>query len=215
MNWTKNIEVFNEDCMEVMKRYPDNYFDLAIVDPPYGLDIANSPRICTDKGIKGKDWDELTPTQEYFRELFRCSKEQIIWGGNYFVELWQTPCKGFIFWDKSQPAPSFADGEFAWTSFDTPAKCFRFRYYGNLEGKTSASDKIHPTQKPRSLYKWLLDNYAKPEFKILDTHLGSGNHAVEAHYFDVSEFVGCEIETEYFDKSYKYFKEQTSQLVIF
>ena len=223
MNWTNNIKVFNEDCMALMKRYPDSYFDLAIVDPPYGLDFGKYNR--TNRNSNGKtykankyhhgNWDKTPPTKEYFKELFRVSKEQIIWGGNYFIELWQSPCKGFIFWDKSQPVNNFADGEFAWTSFDVPAKCFRFRYYGGLEGHTSSSKKIHPTQKPRSLYKWLLDNYAKPEFKILDTHLGSGNHAVEAHYYNISEFVGCEIEKQYFDDSFKYFKEQISQQVLF
>jgi site-specific DNA-methyltransferase (adenine-specific) len=163
-------EVYNEDNMIGMARYPDKFFDLAIVDPPYGLDISNSPRIVLDKGIKGKDWDKWAPDELYFKELFRISKHQIIWGGNYFR---LPPTKSFIFWYKNQPAPSFADGEFAWTSFDKVAQCFDYRYYGNIEGKSSASDKIHPTQKPIQLYKWLLTNYAHPGNKVLDTHMGS------------------------------------------
>lgn len=212
MNWSDEVEVFNEDCMVTMSRYPDNYFDLAIVDPPYGLGYSNKP---ARQRFDGKEWDNHLPNQKYFDELFRVSKEQIIWGGNYFIELWQTPCKGFIFWDKSQPVNNFADGEFAWTSFDVPAKCFRFRYFGNIEGNTLASKRIHPTQKPRSLYKWLLSNYAQPDFKILDTHLGGGNHAIESHFFGIAEFVGCEIETDYFNDSFKHFKEQISQQVLF
>jgi site-specific DNA-methyltransferase (adenine-specific) len=202
------VELLNIDCMEYMKTLPDKAFDLAVVDPPYGLDIANSPRIVTDKGLLGNDWDKEPPTSEYFTELFRISKNQIIWGANYFVQLWQTPCKGFIFWDKMQPAPSFADGEFAWTSLDIPAKCFRFRYYGNIEGKTSASDKVHPTQKPRALYDWLYKNYAKPGFKILDTHLGSGNSAIVAFHkgFD---FVGCEKDKNIYEKALEHYKKAT------
>lgn len=217
MNWTDKIKIFNEDCMELMKRYPDNYFDLAIVDPPYLEDTKNLDNYLNKMRVHGYNLTTLQkpPKKEYFKELFRVSKNQIIWGGNYFIDLWQSPCRGFIFWYKQNPVNNFADGEFAWTSFDENAKCFHYKYYGNLEGNTSASKKIHPTQKPRSLYKWLLDNYAKPEFKILDTHLGSGNHAVEAHFFGVKEFVAAELEKQYFDDSYKYFKQQISQQVLF
>jgi site-specific DNA-methyltransferase (adenine-specific) len=200
--------------MEYMKTVPDKHFDLAIVDPPYGLDIANSPRICLDKGIKGKDWDKIKPKADYFNELFRVSKEQIIWGGNYFVELWRSPCKGFIVWYKFQPTPSFADCEFAWTSFDKPAKCFNFRYYGNLEGDTSATKKIHPTQKPVDLYKWLLKNYAIEGMKILDTHLGSGSIAIACHDYGF-ELTACEIDKDYYDAAVKRYSNHIAQTSLF
>lgn len=208
------IELLNIDCMKYMSTVPDKFFDLAIVDPPYGLDIANSPRIVLDKGLKGKDWDNQTPKAEYFKQLFRVSKEQIVWGGNYFLDLWQSPCKGFIIWDKFQPAPSFADCEFAWTSFDTTAKCFRYRYYGNIEGKTAASEKIHPTQKPIDLYKWLLQNYAKEGMKILDTHLGSGSIAIACHEYKF-ELTACEIDKDYYDAAIKRFSNHIAQTSLF
>lgn len=156
--------VYNMDCMEGMKQYPDKFFDLAIVDPPYGLGFGKFNRTNTDSlgnkykadKYKNGEWDSAIPTEDYFKELFRVSSNQIIWGGNYFP-LPPTQC--FIFWFKNNPVPNFADGELAWTSFKKVAKCFDFRYYGNLEGNTSASEKIHPTQKPVALYKWLLENY--------------------------------------------------------
>lgn len=201
-------EVYNEDNMIGMARYPDKFFDLAIVDPPYGLDISNSPRIVLDKGKKGKDWDNATPDERYFSELFRVSKNQIIWGGNYFR---LPPTKSFIFWYKNQPAPSFADGEFAWTSFDKVARCFDYRYYGNIEGKSGASEKIHPTQKPIQLYKWLHTNYAQPGNKILDTHMGSQSSRIAAYQMNF-DYYGWEIDKEYFEAGNKRFKEQTAQL---
>lgn len=196
------IELKHIDCIEYMRGLPDNAFDIAICDPPYGLDIANSPRIVTDKGLTGNDWDKEPPTDEYFIQLRRVAKYHIVWGANYFIQLWDTPCKGFIFWDKMQPAPSFADGEFAWTNFDTPAKCFRYRYYGNIEGKSSASEKIHPTQKPKALYKWLFENYVQPGWKVLDTHLGSFNSAIVAYHMNI-DFTGCEISKEIYDRGYE------------
>lgn len=187
--------VTNEDCMEMMKRYPDKFFELAIVDPPYGIGFGKYNRTNIDAAGKGHkankykngNWDGTTPNTEYFKELMRVSKNQIIWGGNYF-DL--PPTRGFIFWYKNQPVPNFADGEFAWTSFDKVAKCFDYRYYGNLEGSTSASDKIHPTQKPVALYKWLIANYAKEGDKILDTHLGSGSSRIAAYIMGF-DFYGC------------------------
>ena len=214
MNWNDKIQVFNEDCMITMARYEDNYFDLAVVDPPYGLNIANSPRIVTDKGIKGKSWDNDIPNKQYFDELFRVSKNQIIWGWNYFVP-YLTSCKCYIVWNKHQPAPSFADCETAWTSFNKPAMIVDLPYYGNIEGRTKASKKIHPTQKPISLYYWIYERFADCSFKIIDTHLGSGTNAIAANKFGVSEFVGIEKDKDYFYTSFDHFKEKTSQLVFF
>ena len=189
--------------MEMMPRYQDNHFDLAIVDPPYGLSFAKTYTNRTHKdrlGLrhKSKDWDDAMPTDAYFEELFRVSNNQIIWGGNYFPRLWGKGCKGFIFWYKQNPVDNFSDGELAWTSFNRPVKAFDYRYYGNLSGNTSANSKIHPTQKPIELYEWLLINYAKTGDKILDTHLGSGSIALACHNYGF-DLVGCEIDKEYYD----------------
>ncbi len=163
------LTITNEDNMQLMARYPDKHFDLAIVDPPYGIGFGEFNR--TNKDSKGNrfkankyengDWDSHAPTDEYFEELFRVSKNQIVWGGNYFPYLWKSGCKAFIFWHKGNPVPNFSDGELAWTSFNKVARIFDFRYYGNLEGKTKASEKIHPTQKPVQLYRWLLQEYTE------------------------------------------------------
>ena len=158
MKITDKIEITNEDNMALMARYPDNYFDLAIVDPEYVIGISNNP---IRQKHKKKSWDNTIPKEEYFKELFRVSKNQIIWGGNYFIDyLNNTQC--FIIWDKKQPENfSLAMCEFAWCSIQSPAKIFR---YSVLNEK----NKIHPTQKPVALYKWLLDKYAKEGDKILD-----------------------------------------------
>jgi site-specific DNA-methyltransferase (adenine-specific) len=220
MKQTEKLSVVtNEDCMEMMKRYPDKFFELAIVDPPYGIGFGKYNRTNIDAAgkrhkankYKNGNWDGTTPNTEYFKELMRVSKNQIIWGGNYF-DL--PPTRGFIFWYKNQPVPNFADGEFAWTSFDKVAKCFDYRYYGNLEGSTSASDKIHPTQKPVALYKWLIANYAKEGDKILDTHLGSGSSRIAAYIMGF-DFYGCEINKDYLGAQEKRFKEQTAQKGLF
>ena len=164
------VEMLHIDCMDYMQTLPDKAFDLAIVDPPYGLNMAKErPR--KDGRFahnKPRKWDENIPSPEYFSELMRISNNQIIWGGNYFG---LPPTQGFIFWYKQNPVENFSDGEYAWTSFRRPARCFDYRYYGNLEGKSSASDKIHISQKPVALYKWILHNYAKPGDRILDTHV--------------------------------------------
>ncbi len=219
MQITDKIKITNEDNMELMKRYPDNYFELAIVDPPYGIDFAKTYNGRTTKDKRGerhqsKDWDNATPTQEYFDELFRVSKNQIIWGGNYFPELWSKGCKGFIFWHKGNPVPNFSDGELAWTSFNRPAKQFDYKYYGNLEGNTSASVKIHPTQKPISLYEWSLMNYAEPGDKILDTHLGSGSIAIACHNLGF-ELVACELDKDYCGKTITRLTTHVSQQRLF
>jgi site-specific DNA-methyltransferase (adenine-specific) len=198
-------EVHNEDCMIGMSRYPDKFFDLAIVDPPYGIDINSSGRLVAEKGWEYKDWDKGVPKPEYFTELKRVSKNQIIWGGNYFEDLGST--RGFVIWDKQQPeGVSFASCEFAWTSFDRSAKTFYHRPQGDI--------RIHPTQKPIKLYNWLLHNYAKAGDKVLDTHMGSQSSRVSA-FNKGFDYWGWEIDKEYFEKGNQRFKEQTAQIQLF
>ena len=216
------IEITNEDNMQMMARYPDNYFELAIVDPPYGIGFGEFNR--TNKDSSGKrfkankykqsNWDDEIPNFEFFNELKRVAKNQIIWGGNYFPVLWENGCKGFIFWYKGNPVPNFSDGELAWTSFNKVAKQFDFRYYGGLEGNTSASKKYHPTQKPVALYEWLLMNYAKEGDKILDTHLGSGSIAIACHNLGF-DLTACELDKDYYDAAMKRLKQHQAQQTLF
>ena len=206
----ENLKIYLGDCMELMRKYTDNYFDVAIVDPPYGYGNKETS-ILNFRQKDNKDWN-IAPDKNYFNELFRVSKDQIIWGGNYFSYLWNYGGRCFIFWYKGNPVENFADGELAWTSFDKNAKQFDFRYYGNLEGNTSTSKKFHPTQKPIQLYNWILKTYGDKEFKILDTHLGSGSSAIASYYYGCSEFVGMEIDEDYYNASIKRIKEQTSQI---
>ena len=201
-------EVFNEDCMEGMKRYPDKYFDLAVVDPPYGININhNMGRRKGEKpsGYKKVTWDNKIPDKSYFLKLFRVSKNQVIWGGNYF---WMPPTKCFIVWRKPQISEnvSFSMVEYAWTSFDQTAK--------EWIGMSAERDRIHPTQKPVALYTWIFQNYAKPGDKILDTHLGSGSSRIAAYEQDL-DFVGFEIDKDYFKAQEERFQDYISQLSLF
>ena len=202
------LRITNEDNMELMARYPDNYFDLAIVDPPYGININESiGRYKGQKhsGAKKVTWDNEIPNQQYFNQLFRVSKNQIIWGGNYFN---LKPCKCFLIWDKLfSDELSFSMYELAWTSFDTTAKGFKYN-------PASDRPKLHPTQKPVALYKWLLDKYAKPTDKILDTHLGSGSIAIACHDYGF-DLTACELDKEYFDKAMQRITNHTNQLNLF
>lgn len=201
------IELNNQDCLEVMRQMTDNQFDLAIVDPPYGLGkaVVNSGGRFKRYENKNGNWDTDIPSQEYFDELFRISKNQIIWGGNYFP---LPPSKCFVVWDKKQPqGVSFAMAEFAWASFDKVAKIFRYRTQGQ-EGR------FHPTQKPVKLYEWLLDNYAEQGQTILDTHLGSGSIALACHNRGYS-LTGFEIDKEYFDAARKRLEIHQAQLTMF
>ncbi len=201
------IEITNEDNMVLMKRYPDKYFDLAIVAPPYGLGkaVVNSGGRFKRYENKNGNWDNKTPTKEYFDELFRVSKNQIIWGGNYF-DLPTNKC--FIVWDKGQPEGiSFAMAEYAWASFDKVAQIFKHRTQGQEQ-------RFHPTQKPVKLYEWLLINYAEKGNKILDTHLGSGSIAIacDKNGFDL---VACELDIDYYNKALKRLKIHQQQLTMF
>jgi len=206
MKVTENIEITNENNMALMARYPDNYFDLAIVDPPYGIGDkfkgGNNGKMQFNE-VVNKGWD-CVPKKEYFNQLFRVSKNQIIWGGNYF-DLPPTRC--FIVWDK-QISDDFtlAMGELAWTSFDKLAKIYKLSVPKN--------GKIHPTQKPVALYKWLLDKYAKQGDKILDTHLGSGSIAIACHDYDF-KLTACELDKEYYDKAIERIKNHVSQQRLF
>jgi site-specific DNA-methyltransferase (adenine-specific) len=209
----KNCTLHNIDCMEYMKSLPDNAFDLAIVDPPYGIDAANMTMgkgSANDLGIhKKKNWDKAIPQKEYFDELFRISKNQIIWGGNYFLDyLGNTRC--ILIWDKLDYNSDFAAFEMAWTSFNK--NCKTFQRARSAQG--DATGKIHPTQKPVKLYEWLLTNYAKQGDKILDTHLGSGSHAIACNNLEF-ELVGCELDPDYFDAACKRIKQEAQQERLF
>jgi site-specific DNA-methyltransferase (adenine-specific) len=201
-------EVFNTDCVEAMKAYPDNYFELAIVDPPYGINV--NMNMGARKGEKrkhtSKDWDKKSPNKEYFVELFRISKNQIIWGANNFIDN-LTNKTGWIFWDKVITGNvSFSDGELAWTSFDCALKKISI----SIQINYLKENRIHPTQKPIALYRWLLKNYANPHDKILDTHLGSGSSRIAAD-MEGFDFTGFELDTDYFNASCKRFNEYKLQ----
>jgi len=216
-------KVFNIDCVEFMKQYPDNHWELAICDPPYGIDCAKTINISNkSKGFRGnkihdsKAWDNSIPPKEYFFELKRVSKNQIIWGGNYFTEYLE-PTKAWIFWDKKEnknQGSNFSDGELAWTSYKKVTKYFRFGWIGVDYINNNEDRKIHPTQKPVALYKWILNNYAKEGDKILDTHLGSASSRIAAHDMKF-DFVGCELDKEYFDAAEFRYQEHIKQLTLF
>jgi len=203
------MTITNEDNMELMARYEDNHFDLAIVDPPYGIDITNSGWVKSNKNIKtNNNWDNETPNKKYFEELKRVSKNQIIWGGNYFLDnLNNTRC--FLIWDKQiGECTSFASSELAWTSFDKSTKTF-YEHPAKY-GK----DKIHPTQKPIKLYEWTLINYAEEGDKILDTHLGSGSITIACHNLGF-DLTACELDKDYYDAAMKRLKQHQAQLTMF
>jgi site-specific DNA-methyltransferase (adenine-specific) len=203
-------EVFNMDCIEGMKQYPDNYFELAIVDPPYGININVS--MGRRKGDKKSDYhkfagnDLCIPSADYFNELKRVSINQIIWGGNYMTEF-LTPSPCWLLWDKGfSEEVTFAQFELAWTSFNSSSKKF--------DKTPNQLNRIHPTQKPISLYKWILKRYAKEGNKIIDTHLGSGSSRIAAYDLGF-EFTGFELDKDYFEASEKRFKQHIAQLTLF
>jgi len=221
-----NIELYNEDNMKLMARYPDNHFDLAIVDPPY--DFSCSKTSYVNKNLifkerfqrKGGEKDaggfviganhknalQKPPTRKYFKELFRVSKNQIIWGGQTFANLLPNSME-WIFWDKKTGGSYFADGELAWTSFGGTVRMFR-------PNKLRKQNKIHPTQKPIELYGWIINRYCKKGFKVLDTHLGSGSIAIACHKYKI-DLVGCEIDKEYFDKALRRLEIEQAQQSLF
>ena len=226
MKVTEKITITNEDNMQLMARYPDNYFELAIVDPPYavGMDGGkigfngkmkrnNTTSLCLKGNVfTKKQWDNKIPSQEYFDELFRVSKNQIIWGNNYFGFK-----GGAIFWDKDNGNSNFSDGEIAFQSFTKSVRKYKFRWHGFFQENMSPEHrekKIHPTQKPVALYKWLLTKYTKQGDKILDTHLGSGSIAIACHDYGF-ELTACELDKEYYDKAIERIKNHTAQQSLF
>lgn len=202
------IEITNENNLDLMKRYSDKYFDLAIVDPPYGIGISKNP---VRQMHKKKDWDNEIPSKQYFDELFRVSKNQIIWGGNYF-DL--PPSQGFYIWDKKQPENfSLAMCEYAWSSIQKPAKIWSLSVM-------KEQNKIHPTQKPIESYEWLIMRNAEKGYKILDTHLGSGSIAIAIDIINKREklnlqFIGCELDTDYYNKAIERIKSKTITQYLF
>ena len=207
------LTITNEDNMELMARYPDNYFDLAIVDPPYGIErfkkASGKTRFKSSKMMQedGLIWDKK-PSNNYWTELFRVSKNQIVWGANNFI---MPPSEYFLIWNKQQTVDNFASAEYAWVSMGlkTPAKIFDYGIH-----KHNHTEKIHPTQKPIDLYKFILDKYAKQGDKILDTHLGSGSIAIACHDYGF-DLTACELDKEYFDKAMERINNHTAQMKLF
>jgi len=220
--------VYLEDCVKGLKRFNDKHFDLAIVDPPYGIgaDTAQNKAALQRINSGGKNksgrgwrlyedtnWDDATPSQEYFDELFRVSKNQIIWGGNYFT-LFLPPSNAWIVWDKMQREFSLADGEMAWTSFDHVLKIFKLSRGEATVQHNKNGGRFHPTQKPEGLYEWLLQQYAYEGLNVLDTHLGSGTSRIAAYKAGVN-FVGFEINETYYQKQENTFKKIIKQQNLF
>ena len=211
--------VYNLYCMEYLPQYEDNHFELAIVDPPYGIGESNKDKGRNGYGVytkkeayKSKEWDNEKPSDEYFLELFRVSKNQIIWGGNHLVGK-TTSC--MIVWDKDNGTNDFADCELAWTSFRTAVRKFKFRWNGMLqENMKNKEHRIHPTQKPVKLYEWLLKNYANEGDKILDTHVGSGSSRIACYKMGF-QFTGFEIDEEYWLGQEERFNDFKRQLSLF
>ena len=216
------ITLYNADCMEIMKSFTDKQFDICIVDPPYGIGMSNSnkrtkpsrPNSYTeyaDFRYHDASWDNERPSKLYFDELFRVSKDQVIFGANYFCEYLPSG-NGWLFWNKLNGLGNcFSDGEFAFTSKGIQSKYFECSAFDKLRG---GKDRIHPTQKPVALYKWILNNYAKQGQTILDTHLGSGSSAIAAHDYGY-EFTGIELDSEYYEAAKKRISEHQRQLSMF
>ena len=211
------IELHNVDCMEYLATLEDNAFELAIVDPPYGIGESGSTNYTRCKLATAKNYkpfaggDKNAPSEEYFTELERVSKNQIMWGANHYRAR-KSSC--WIVWDKVNGATDFADAELAYTSFKSAVRIFRFQWQGMLHGDLKNKEqRIHPTQKPVKLYEWLLMNYAKEGDRILDTHLGSGSIAIACHNLGF-DLVGCELDTDYFNAAQKRLKQHQSQLRI-
>ena len=212
------INIYNQDCLEAMREMSDNQFDLAIIDPPYGIGEDGKKNHSRDKLAKAtkytpKSWDKSAPKKEYFIELDRVCKNVIIWGANHFIEnIPNANSSSWIVWDKENGKNDFADCELAYTSFKSAVRKYKFKWHGMLQGDMKNKEqRIHPTQKPVKLYEWLLMNYAKKGDKILDTHLGSGSIAIACHNLGY-DLEGYELDKEYYDNALKRIKEHQSQL---
>ena len=213
------MKITNEDNMELMARYPDNHFELAIVDPPYGIDadIKNNTNKKQSKKSASKSkkygeqvWDSAIPTDDYFKELKRVSKKQIVWGANFFNLQ-----GGMLYWHKQVTMPTYSQGELAWLSWLNKIDFVDIAWHGMIQHDMKNKEvRIHPTQKPVKLYEWLLINYAKEGDKILDTHLGSGSMALACHNFNF-DLTACELDTEYYNAAMKRLKQHQQQLTMF
>jgi site-specific DNA-methyltransferase (adenine-specific) len=195
------------DCMDLMRDTPDGFFDLAIVDPPYGIGMDGNANWSGSKHAV-KAWDSEPPSPEYFAELQRVAKKAIVWGANHFIERLPVNSSCWIVWDKKNDGFSFADAELAWTNLDTAVRCFRY-----ARGQDT-DERIHPTQKPVALYRWLLERYAKPGQRILDTHLGSGSIAIACHYFG-AHLTATEIDPDYYAAACERVQRETQQIELF
>ena len=221
---TNLLDIRHADCMDMMREFPDKHFDLAIVDPPYGIEwggevssmaLAGAPERWRNKKLKGyerKDWDAEPPPPEYFKELLRVCKKAIIWGGNYFTQ--HLPASGgWVVWDKMKPEDwSLSQAELAWISGSGRVAIFKFLWHGFQ--KQEQEDRIHPTQKPVALYRWLLANYAKAGDTILDTHLGSGSSAIACHYAG-HHLTACELDADYYKAACERIDRETRQQTLF
>jgi site-specific DNA-methyltransferase (adenine-specific) len=211
---------FNEDCMIGMASFPDKYFDLAVVDPPYGISVGINGTVGINKAAPCKqykpvEWDFESPKEDYFSELVRVSKNQIIWGANHFISRMPIDSSCWLVWDKDNTG-NFADCELAWASFKTAVRKFEFRWNGMLQGDMKNKEsRIHPTQKPVALYDWIYKNYLPQGGKVIDTHLGSGSNRIAAHKAGNIEFTAYEIDKDYFDAQEKRFRNHISQLKLF
>lgn len=211
------------DCIEYMATLEGKAFDLAVVDPPYGIDAANTfggeqrksgNGAAMKTAFEKKSWDLGIPEKQYFDELMRVSKNQIVWGANYMSHL-LPPSMGWIVWDKDNGTTKFSDAELAFTSFERALRVWKYTWNGMIQGDMKNKEsRIHPTQKPVKLYQWIYANYAKPTDRILDTHLGSGSSAIAAHYAGL-EFVGIELDPDYYAAAVERFKRETAQAALF
>lgn len=215
------INITNEDCMDLLRRTPDKFYELAICDPPYGLGEDGEKNHSRSKQAKAKqytpkNWDNSAPTKEYFNELIRVSKNVIIWGANHFIEnIPNANSSSWIVWDKQNGENDFADCELAYTNHSTSVRKYQFRWAGMLQGDMKNKEvRIHPTQKPVKLYEWLLMNYAKEGDKILDTHLGSGSIAIACHNLGF-DLTACELDTEYYNNALKRLQQHQAQQTLF
>jgi len=221
-----NISIYNGDCMDLLKQTPNKYYDLCIIDPPYGIGMDKTHFETKSSKSKAREygekkWDTKSPDEDYFKELMRVSKNQIIWGANHFISKIPFDSSCWVVWDKDNGGSLHADCELAYTSFKTAVRKFTFKWQGMLQGDMKNKEiRIHPTQKPIQLYEFLIKEYSKPNFKILDTHFGSGSIALavdKANTLDKKNltFVGIELDPDYFQAAIKRFNEYKRQLTLF
>ena len=217
------ITLIHGDCMEYLAGLEEKAFDLAVVDPPYGIDAGNTfggeqrksgNGAAMKTAFEKKSWDIGIPDEAYFSELRRVSRNQIVWGANYMSHF-LPPSMGWIVWDKDNGTTKFSDAELAFTSFERALRIWKYTWNGMIQGyMKNKESRIHPTQKPVKLYQWIFANYAKPTDRILDTHLGSGSSAIAAHYAGL-EFVGIELDPDYYAAAVERFKRETAQEALF